>query len=255
MPRVTAKPPALDPGRLLVSLVIPCHDEIESLPALFGELRRLPEIIHPSYPEIVFIDDGSTDGTVTALQDFAASVFFSCRVLGLKPCQGIGNALREAAALVIGDVVVTYDADRPYPIEDARALVAAVARGADLATASPWAPGGSAEHVPFRRRVLSRAASFVHRLSVLGRTQGVHTFTCGFRAWRKEAFLASLPSEDGFAATAEMILRALRARLVVAELPSTLRPREAGKSKLRPLPVALRHLRLLMPRRGRPRGP
>src|SRR5262245_48216472 len=107
-------PPRDTPG-FLVSVVIPCHDEIDALPALFAELLRLPELLSPSYPDLVFVDDGSGDGTIDALQEFASRLFFSCKVLGVRPCQGIGNAVREAAALVAGDVVVTYDADRPYP--------------------------------------------------------------------------------------------------------------------------------------------
>jgi glycosyltransferase involved in cell wall biosynthesis len=247
MPASDAKPPPLDPARVVVSVVIPCHDEIEALPALFAELRSLPRLLHPSFPELVFIDDGSTDGTVHALQDFAAGVFFSCKVLGVAPCAGIGNAMREAAWLVAGDVVVTYDADRPYPLADAAKLVAALAAGHDVATASPYVEGGAAlDSIPRHRLLMSRAASFLYRLRLGRRAAGIHTFTCGFRAWRKEAFLACLPSEDGFAATAEMLLIALRSGRRVAQVPSTLRPREAGASKMRPLAAALRHARLLV---------
>jgi dolichol-phosphate mannosyltransferase len=245
MPPPDANSQPLDPARFLVSVVIPCHDEIDALPALFAELRGLPALLAPSYPELVFIDDGSTDGTTAALQDFGEQVFFPCKVLGVKPCQGIGNAMREAALLVAGDVVVTYDADRPYPLGDARKLVAAVAAGADVATASPWAAGGRADTVPLGRRLVSRAASLAWRIRLLGRGRGIRTFTCGFRAWRREAFLASLPSENGFAATAEMLLSAIQAGLRVAEVPSTLRAREAGASKMRVFRVALRHLRML----------
>jgi dolichol-phosphate mannosyltransferase len=244
-------PPPVDPARVLVSLVIPCHDEIDALPALFAELRGLPKLVAPSYPELVFIDDGSGDGTVNALQDFASQLFFGCKVLGIKPCQGIGNALREAAPLVAGDVVVTYDADRPYPLADAAKLVLAVAAGADVATASPYMPGGEAASIPPRRLLVSRLASLAYRVRLLGRSQGIHTYTCGFRAWRKDAFIACLPREDGFAATAEMLLTALRSGRRVVEVPSTLRPREAGASKMRLFPTALRHLRLLLsPRRS-----
>lgn len=239
-------PSLLDAGKLLVSVVIPCHDEIDALPALFAELRNLPRLLAPSYPELVFIDDGSTDGTVNALQDFASQLFFSCKVLGLSPCRGIGNAYREAAPLVAGDAIVTYDADRPYPLSDSAKLIAALALGADVATASPYMPGGAAPSVPARRLLVSRAASLLYRARLFGKGQGIHTFTCGFRAWRTEAFRACLPREDGFAATAEMLLAALRSRRKVVEVPSTLRARTEGASKMRLGTTALRHLRLLL---------
>ena len=61
-----------------------------------------------------------------------------------------------------------------------------------------------------------------------------------------EAFRACLPLEDGFAATAEMLLAALRSRRRVVEVPSTLRARTEGASKMRLGTTALRHLRLLL---------
>ena len=81
----------------------------------------------------------------------------------------------------------------------------------------PFPPAASSSRAP--RVALSTACASS------ASSQGIHTFTCGFRAWRKDAFLGCLPREDGFAATAEMLLRALRSRRRVVEVPSTLRAR------------------------------
>ncbi len=230
---------------MLVSLVIPCHDERDALPALFAELRRFPELIRPHIPEIVLIDDGSTDDTAERLYDFAAACFWPCKVLGLKPNGGIGNAIWESSWMVQGDVVITYDADLPYPLDDCRRLLDAIDAGADVATASPYAKGGGTSDLPAGRLLLSRGASLIYRLRLFGRGRDIDTFTCGFRAWKREAFLACLPSEDRFAATAEMLLSALKQKRRAVQIPSQLRGREHGHSKMQVWPTMRRHLRLM----------
>src|SRR5437868_11189659 len=91
----------------------------------------------------VFVDDGSTDGTADRLAA-AASRDPRVTVVTHARNRGVGAAVRTGIAAARGDVVVTYDADRTYPAADAARLVAAVAAGADVATASPFVAGGDA---------------------------------------------------------------------------------------------------------------
>ncbi len=231
---------------MFVSVLIPCFNEIEALPALFEELRRLPAILAPHFPDLVFVDDGSSDATIERLYEFAESVPFPCRVLGLSPNCGIGAAIREGGRLVAGEAIVTYDADRAYPLEDARRLLAAIESGADVATATPFGAGAAFEEDAPRRKFFSVAASLAYRLRTAFRNQGVRCFTCGFRAWRRETFLHCLPSRDGFPATAEMLLAALKRGARAVELPSRLRKREAGVSKMKLAETVAGHLGLLI---------
>jgi len=70
--------------------------------------------------------------------------------------------------------------------------------------------------------------------------------TSGYRVWRRETFLRCLPTHDGFTATAQMLLSALRAGARATERPSTLRVRTEGASKMRVVRTALAHLWLLL---------
>jgi hypothetical protein len=70
----------------------------------------------------------------------------------------------------------------------------------------------------------------------------VSTFTCGFRAWRREAALRCLPASDGFPAAAEMLGRALLQGFKVVEHPSVLTTRKEGRSKMRTFRALLGHL-------------
>jgi dolichol-phosphate mannosyltransferase len=232
---------------MLVTVLIPCRDEAPALAPLFAELLSLPALLRPArYPEIVFVDDGSRDATAPLLWDFADAAHFPVRIVGLKPNRGLGAALREGAALAAGEVIVTYDADRPYPLADLPRLVDAVSEGADVATASPWHPEGSSQGLALHRTLLSRSVSALYRLRFRGRGGGLHTFTCGYRAYRREVFLAHLPRRNGFTATAEILVRALAGGARVVEIPSVLRTRTEGRSKLRVMRTALAHAGLLL---------
>lgn len=231
---------------MLVTLLIPCKDEAEALGPLFDELVSLPALLGPEhFPELLFVDDGSTDGTDAMLQALCSRIWFPARVLALETNRGIGAAIREGVPLAAGDCVVTYDADRPYPLSDIRALVHAIQQGADVATASPWHPGGGSTDLPAHRSLLSRAASMAYRIRLFRRSQGIHTFTCGFRAYRKTVLEDVLPRRDGFVSTAEMMVRALRRKAKVIEIPSVLRARTEGKSKMKALRTTLAHAGLL----------
>jgi dolichol-phosphate mannosyltransferase len=232
---------------VLVSILIPCFNEEDGLVDLFRELDRLPSLLGPEhFPEMVFVDDGSTDGTAKALYALADRAWYPVRVLVLETNQGIGAAIREGGGLVTGEVVITCDADLAYPIEDVRGLLDELLKGFDLVTASPWHPKGDQVGLSFPRWLFSRAASFAYRLRFGARARSIRTFTCGFRAYRAELFQRVLPKRNGFVATAEMLVAALRLKMRIAEIPSKLRVRTTGSSKMRVVRTAFRHAGLLL---------
>jgi hypothetical protein len=153
--------------------------------------------------------------------------------------------MRTGLEAARGDVVVVYDADRTYPPADIERLCAAVEGGADVATASPFAPGGSLGDVPLLRRLLSRAAATSYRLVLGRRAQGIATFTCAFRAYGRGAREGLSFASDGFPAAAEILGVLLLDGRSVVEVPSRLAPRTEGASKMRPWRAAWGHLGVL----------
>ena len=231
-----------------VTILIPCKDESPAIGHLGDALARLPEILGAGYGvAIVAVDDGSTDATSEALAAMSEALPFSVEIRGHDVNKGIGAALRTAAEGLAGDVVVTYDADRPYPLEDLpRLLQPIVDDQADVVSASPWHPDGAADGVPGSRALVSRLASSLYRLRLGRRARGLFTITSGYRASRRHTFVSALPRRDGFTATAEMLLNALRHGARATEIPSTLRTRTEGRSKMRILRTAWSHLGLLL---------
>lgn len=219
------------------TFVIPCYQEADALAAGLVELEALPA------DQFVFVDDGSTDATAEWLARAARS---NPRTLIVTHPgnRGVGAAMRSGFHASTGDIVVAYDADRTYPAADAARLIEAVREGADVATATPFAPGAELRTTWFRG-LLSRGASFAYRLAVGSRAQGVRTFTAGFRAYRGDLVRGLRFRSDGFASTAEILCLLLLNGARVVEVPSTLTARTEGRSKMRVFRTILGHLRVL----------
>lgn len=223
---------------MTVSFVVPCYQEEGALAALAPHVADFPA------DEVIFVDDGSTDGTAAALRAFAGDHAY-VRIVTHSRNRGVGAAMRSGVAATQADVVVIYDADATYPLEDALRLVQALEEGFDVVTANPFGEKGALEGVPFFRRILSQGAAGAYRL-VLGRRAGdLSVFTCAFRAWRGDLVRSLAWRSDGFPAAAEMFGRALLLDARATQRPSTLRVRTEGESKMRVLPVTLGHLGVL----------
>ncbi len=195
---------------MLVSLLIPCRNATGWLPGFLPRLAGLHHTIFPAFPEIVFIDDASTDGTPRLLFHWAETAFLPVKVLGLDTHSGLGACLREGVALASGELVaVCLTAESPLE-SGLLPLIEAVAAGADVAS-------GRAE-VPFRTAVLSTAMRVRHRIS----RDSALAMTSPFAVWRRDALMDSLPAHDGLSAMFEAALRSEEngQRRVAIELPT-----------------------------------
>lgn len=220
------------------SFVVPCYQEVAALAAFAPELAAVPA------DELVFVDDGSTDGTADALVALAATDP-RVRIATHEVNRGVGAAMRTGIRATTGDVVVVYDADRTYPLADAQRLVASLEDDLDVVTANPFGEDGGLEEVPLGRLFLSKTAVWAYRVVLGRRARGIQVFTCAFRAWRGD-FVRTLDwRSDGFPAAAEMFGNAILGDARVSQQPSTLRARTEGVSKMRVLPTALGHLGVL----------
>jgi dolichol-phosphate mannosyltransferase len=226
--------------RPTVWLVLPAYNEAENLPRLLERVgaawaRRLRY-------RVLVVDDGSRDATAAIAA--AASPRLPVEVVRHEHNRGLAAAirtgLREASRrAAAGDIVVTMDADNSHPPELVPEMVARIDDGYDLIIASRFARGGKEEGVPWRRRLLSRAASLLFR--GVCPIDGVRDYTTGFRAYRA-ALLKRLWSMHGerlveasaFSVMTEILLKARVVRPRVTEVPLVLRyDLKDGPSKMR----------------------
>ena len=223
-----------------VTVVVPCYNEQAGIPALVERLGRLIEGPGRGW-EVCFVDDGSADRTFARL---LASVHREpwARVLRHPTNMGLGAAVRTGFDYAESPIVCTIDSDCTYAPERLPELVTLVEQGADIATASAWHPGSAAAKGNPFRIALSRGVSGVYK-SLIG--QDVHTFTCLFRAYRRESLKRIPFRSHGFAAVAEVMLRGILAGYDVRELPMLLEERRFGESKLKVGDAIVAHVSLL----------
>ncbi|CAN5328029.1 N/A [soil metagenome] len=163
------------PDPNLISLVIPVCNEVDSLPKLLAEIdmatKHLPQSI-----EVVFIDDGSTDGSWNIIATMAKQ---DPRVHGIRFRRNFGKAAALAAGFkqARGGIVFTLDADlQDDPKEIPRFLTALE----DKDVISGWK---KVRHDPWHKVFPSRVFN-----ALVSRTTGVilHDHNCGFKGYRAE---------------------------------------------------------------------
>jgi dolichol-phosphate mannosyltransferase len=118
---------------MLLSLVIPVFDEEEALPCLLQAIRPILMSMDCDH-EIVFIDDGSRDGTRRLLRD-AATADPRIKVLGFSRNFGHQAAITAGLDFASGDAVVVMDADLQDPPELLPEMVALFRQGFDVVSA------------------------------------------------------------------------------------------------------------------------
>ncbi len=160
----------------LLSLVIPVYNEADSLVPLVAEIDEALAAYAAPY-EIVFVDDGSRDGSFAIMEQLAESRA-DVRVVKLRRNFGKAAALAHGFAAARGDVIVTMDGDRQDDPGEIPRLVAPLSEGFDLV--SGWK---QRRQDPLNKTVPSRFFNWTVR-----RATGIplHDFNCGLKAYRRD---------------------------------------------------------------------
>jgi undecaprenyl-phosphate 4-deoxy-4-formamido-L-arabinose transferase len=110
----------------MVSVVIPVYNEEANLPHLFERLRSAMEKTGKRY-EIIFVDDGSRDNTLSILKSFLTNP--EVKVVELTRNYGQHAAIFSGFSVVRGDIVITLDADLQNPPEEIPNLIRVMEEG------------------------------------------------------------------------------------------------------------------------------
>ena len=160
-----------------VSLVVTLYNEVDSLEELY---RRTVATLDPgprSY-ELIFVDDGSADGTFAALERIHAD---DPRVRAVRFKRNFGQhpAMHAGLSRARGEIVVTMDGDLQNAPEDIPRLIDAVEAGNDVASGRR-----EARHDSWGRTLPSRLIN-----GMLRRFTGapISDFGCAFNAYRRDA--------------------------------------------------------------------
>lgn len=159
------------------SVVVPVYNEEGNLPELLRRLFAVMDATGEPY-ELVFVDDGSRDGSLALLKQAAAERPDHVRVLELARNFGQHQAILAAFESVEGDVVVTLDADLQNPPEEIPRLLAKIREGHDVV-------GGVRRD---RQDTLARrlASAVVNRVTVAITRMRITDFGCMLRAYSRD---------------------------------------------------------------------
>jgi undecaprenyl-phosphate 4-deoxy-4-formamido-L-arabinose transferase len=163
--------------RPTVSVVVTLYEERATLEELHRRLTSALEASGRTY-EVLYVDDGSTDGTFATLERLHADD--PCvRAVRLKRNAGQHPAMHAGLSRARGAIVVTMDGDLQNPPEDVPALVEAVEAGYDVASGRR-----AARHDSWGRTLPSRLINgMLRRFTGVG----ISDFGCAFNAYRREA--------------------------------------------------------------------
>lgn len=201
-----------------LSIVIPLLNEKESLKVLYQQIKSVIQPLDITY-EIIFIDDGSTDGSDKVLFTLYEQDK-SVKIIQFRKNYGKSAALAEAFERVTGEYVITMDADLQDDPQEIPHLIQKLEEGYDMI--SGWK---KKRYDPLSKRIPSKFFNwFVSKVSGIR----LHDFNCGLKIYRKEVlktlklygqlhrFIPMLAHWQGFR---------------VSEIPVQHHPRKYGQSK------------------------
>jgi len=235
---VQTKPPvapdAEDRSVPLVSVVIPCLNEAENIVAcVTAALQALKEM--GAHGEVVVADNNSEDDSAQLAAEAGACVVVERR-------RGYGSAYLAGFAASKGRYIVMADADLTYDFNEIPNFVAALEEGAEMVIGDRMdsiQPGA----MPWLHRYVGNPI-LTGLLNLFFRT-GVNDAHCGMRALRRDVLPRLDLRTTGMEFASEMVIRASKENLKIAEFPIEYHPR-GGESKLSSFRDGWRHLRFLL---------
>jgi glycosyltransferase involved in cell wall biosynthesis len=230
----------------LVSLVIPAYNESRSLEDV---LRRVYDL--PLRTEVIAVDDGSTDDTVSILRSYEESRGLT--LLQHDRNRGKGAAVRTGIARTTGEVVVIQDADMEYDPSDVVELIRPIVEGyADVVYGSRLTGGRPQRAYMFWHLVGNR---FLALLTNLLWNTTLTDMETGYKAFRGEIVRSFDLHENDFRIEPEITSEVLSRKLRLYQLPIAYygrTPEEGKKISWRDGPPAIwTLLRLRFGRRPR----
>jgi dolichol-phosphate mannosyltransferase len=212
-------------------LIIPVFNEAPNVGRLIQTLVPIAEKVRKEFSVfVVFVDDGSIDGTADEILSNANAVQHV--LLRHEENLGPGNAFAAAfeylsERLKEDDWVVTMEGDNTSPAETLYHMLLRRREGYDVVLASPYLYGGGIFRVKTHRLFLSHVANGLVKI-LLG-IRGIQTFSCFFRLHSGRIVLAlqakygqRIIKSQGFECMVEMLAKLIKIKARISEVEMTL---------------------------------
>ena len=160
-----------------LSILIPVYNEEFNLKELYNKLIYVLSKINKSY-EIIFIDDGSTDGSFNILKELNKKDQ-RVKIIKFRRNFGQSSALNIGFKNNKGKIIITMDADLQNDPEDILHLIEKIEEGYDVVCG--WRHNRKDS---FSKRIISKLANLLRRILI---KEKIHDAGCTLRAYKKEA--------------------------------------------------------------------
>ena len=191
-----------------VIIGIPAFNEEKNIGAIVAKLKQ-------KYEKILVCDDGSLDMTSTIASSMGAHVVKHEKNLGY------GSAIKtifQEAKKFEGDVLVTFDADGQHQISEIDSMLKPILENkADLVIGLRFL--GKTQDLPKYRKVGIKA---ITGLTNTVTNSKITDSQSGFRAYGKKALSEIIPTESGMGISTEILIKASKKQLKLAEVPITI---------------------------------
>lgn len=182
--------------QIFLSVVIPCYDEMANLQK--GVLEKVKNFLNKkkfSY-EVIIVDDGSTDGSISFIQEFSKENPYFKLIEGIH--SGKAGAVTKGVMSAQGELILFTDMDQATPIEELDKLLPFFNKGFDVVIGSR---NTERKGSPFSRQIISRASILLRKV-IIG-LNGITDTQCGFKIFRydvaKKIFTIIDALHNGFA--------------------------------------------------------
>lgn len=215
---------------IIFSLVIPTYNEAKNLEIL---LPQMLDVFKGWNTEIIFVDDGSNDGTREYIRK-QISAFPNIKLIERAKLMGIGSALIAGYNAARGEYIISVDSDLSFPSEDVGKIAQLLLLGKhDMILGSRYAVGSYYEAPNFeifKKKTVSRLGNIFLRFTT---GVNVHDFSANCRGIKSSVWRElHLKSGDNFMLF-ETIWRVHKKGLTIAEMPVRFFNRRFGSSKLK----------------------
>jgi dolichol-phosphate mannosyltransferase len=234
--RVSAK------RRPQLSIVIPAHNEEQSISETVGDLTQALERAAIDY-EVIIVNDNSSDST-GAVVDALAAANSAIQIVHRSSIGGFGRAVRAGLQAFTGEAVAIVMADCSDDPEDVVRCYRKLEEGYDCVFGSRFQRQSKITGYPMGKLIVNR---IVNKGIQLLFWTSLNDLTNAFKVYRREVVEACGPySSSHFNLTIEMSLSALIRRYHIAEIPINWYGRSWGASKLSIAQMGRRYLSVLL---------
>lgn len=169
----------------------------------------------PLEKQIIVVDDGSTDGTGEAAEEWQKGR--DNVIVVRKENRGKGSAIRAAIPHIEGDIVVLQDADLEYDPTDVPALIDPIVRGAADVVFGSRLSGGRPQRAYFFWHLVGNR--FLSLLTNVLYNTTLHDMETGYKAFRVEVLRSLDLRQDDFAIEPEITAKVCKRKFRIYELP------------------------------------